>query len=89
MSKYPEHDKIRSLNGSNQVAGEFLDWIKETKGLQLCHWIPEDEELDEPEGWYTTNLSTTNLLYEFFAIDSDTLEQEKQAMLEELRGQHE
>lgn len=90
MSEYPEHDKISGLNGSNQTAGEFLDWIREEKGLRLCEWVPEgDNPYDDPEHWQSTGQSTLSLLYEFFDIDSAKLEEEKVAMLQQCRDAHE
>ena len=89
MSEYPEHDKIRALGNDNQTAGEFLDWLLNDKGYSLCTLIPEgDNRYDDPEHWQPTdNHSTEKLLYEFFGIDADKIEDEKLHMLEQLREQ--
>lgn len=84
--KLPEHDKIKALDGHNQTVGEFLDWLLDDKGYSLCTLIPEgDNRYDDPEHWQPINQHTEKLLYEFFGIDSDKIEQEKQHMLEECR----
>jgi len=92
MSEYPEHDRIRALGSDSQTAGEFLDWLLQDKGYTLCEWrkevrneLPDGYYDTEPEGQYPIYTTTEKLLYEFFGIDADKIEQEKRHMLEECR----
>ncbi len=92
MSEYPEHDKIRALGSDNHTAGEFLDWLRDEKEYSLCEWIDE-ERIELPgnhvdiirAGYRPINTTTEKLLYEFFGIDPDKIEDEKLHMLETCR----
>lgn len=85
MSEYPEHDKISGLNGSNQTAGEFLDWIREEKGYDIC----EFKEGQWSGRYHAINTSTTKLVAEYFDIDLNAMELEKREMLQQCRDAHE
>ena len=76
--KYPESDKVAAVSKESQACGEFLDWLKQEKKLELC----------EREGgeWLPTFCPTQRLLEEFFGIDPNKLEAERRAMLDEMRG---
>ena len=94
----PEHEKLEKVKEASQTIGEFLDWLKTTRGTQLSKLHKHDELCGRIYKWgegkdcglteehyqpdYT---STHNLLAEYFGIDLQKLEQEKQAMLDELR----
>lgn len=97
MSEYPEHDKIRALGSDSQTAGEFLDWLLHEKGYSLCE-EREEERIESwggryvditPKGHFPVYTATEKLLYEFFGIDADKIEQEKLHMLEECRKSQE
>jgi hypothetical protein len=90
MSEYPEHDKVEALDGHNQTAGEFLDWLVSDKGYSLCLWQEreETEDYSEPSGYSPIHKSIDSLLSEFFDIDPKVLAVEKDKMLEEFRKYH-
>jgi hypothetical protein len=126
-SYYPEHDKLRAIKDKSQAVGEFLEWLRDTKGLTICRrleaetngkppyvWKPgvttarrdrkptagrnptgfdkfNGDAEDNPdfrewfEGYHPEPTNTEKLLAEFFGIDLKALEEEKRAMLDEIR----
>lgn len=80
--KYPEHEKLLKVKDQSQVCGEFLDWLQ-GGGYHLGRYNEEGTRL------YTHTVPhLTKLLAEFFQIDQAKLEEEKRAMLDELRAAH-
>lgn len=80
MSDYPEHDKLKALNGHNQTVGQFLEWLSE-QGIDLCRY---DDSVSKYHPYPITD-SHTSLMAKFFEIDENKLEAEKLAMLTSLR----
>ncbi len=80
MSDYPEHEKLKALNGANNIVGDFISWLSE-QGIQLARWDKFDE-------LHPINDSIESLLANFFGIDRNILEQEKQAMLDQIRKEN-
>lgn len=80
MTNYPEHEKLRGLGGSNQVVGDFIEWLGEQE-IELAKW--------NRSGTYCMpiNKSRDSLIAEFFDIDRNKLESEKEAMLAAIRGE--
>lgn len=77
---YPEHTKLTSISDTSQKIGEFIDWLRSERGIDLT-------EYNQYEDFhYTTGQRTDQLLADFFGIDQDKIEAEKRAMLESLRG---
>lgn len=92
---YPEHEKLHVIADKSQACGEFFDWLQE-QGLQLCeiHSHSECSRDKDGYGWdcglergsyVPIHRPIVKLLAEFFDIDQDRLEAEKQAMLDKLR----
>lgn len=74
---YPEHDKMADVHDKSQAIGEFVDWLSErgyvlatVQGARLVEGRPRTE----------------SLLAKFFGIDLEVVEQEKRAMLDQLRA---
>lgn len=83
-SEYPEHEKMRSVMDRSRTIGDFLDWLRDEKGVSLCKWqdtIRHGPDDYTPAGFYRINKRTENLLAEFFEIDLGKVEDEKRAML--------
>lgn len=76
---YPEHEKLKALNGHNQAVGEFLDWLSEN-GYVIAKWDGRGDRL------VPTNEGFTTLMARHFEIDERRLEDEKQQMLDSLHG---
>ena len=84
--KYPQHEKIQSLNGANDHIGCFIDFLREEKNIVLTKY---DEARDGygwvAKGYYPITESLEKLLAEYFEIDLVELENEKREMLREIR----
>ena len=80
MPKYPECEKFYKIKDMSLMIGDFLAWLGSEKHVHLAH-------CEERRGYLSYYpYSTESLLAEFFNIDLDKLEKEKQEMLRELRG---
>ena len=101
MIKYelPRTRKLKAVQKESQAIGGFLEWLTCTKGIRTARYVKvwndeivESEE-DVPEEnrdeiynqLITENLDINKILAEYYGIDLNKLEQEKRAMLEELR----
>ena len=89
--KYPEHQKLQAVREKSQAIGEFLEWLRNAKGFRLAQWmkVPDESafaaEGDEVDELVEQFPNVEKLLAEHFQIDLGKLEQEKQAMLDEVR----
>lgn len=97
MSNYPEHEKLRAIAGESQACGEFLEWLQH-QGYVMALAHRHDSDCRGKDGWrlcgrregeliHAPLPSIQKLLATFFGIDPEKLEDEKQAMLAELRAQ--
>lgn len=77
---YPEHEKMSKIQDESQAQGEFLEWLQ-SKGFVLMYWD------DENDTWQYDYRPIRARLAEYHEIDLDKLEQEKRAMLAEVRGE--
>ncbi len=93
--EYPEHVKLKAVQPQSQSCGSFLEWLQHEKGLVLAEWhTPTWQELGyehEPRKRIEARLvqaavNVRGLLGEFFKIDSNKLDEEKQAMFNTLRA---
>ena len=86
--KYPECEKIAKVKDKSQLIGEFLDWARSEKNIELCEptdlMNPHDhrEILDELA---PISQSIEQLLADFFDIDLDKAEKERQQIIDDLR----
>jgi len=99
--RYPEHEKLRALEGKNDVVGEFLEWLgqqgyliaKEREGSTRVEF-----EVAEPYGsrwesgrvdvaYWPEQRSTQAWLSAYFGIDEQKLSLEKDEMLRRIREQ--
>lgn len=77
MSDYPEHAKLKALEGANQIVGNFIEWLGEAGYV-----ISKEDRYGDLQPAYRR---IDQLIAEHFEIDLDKLEEEKVAMLEEIR----
>lgn len=75
-SGYPEHDKLHMVKEHSQAIGEFLDFGSYT----LC------EEDPNTGRYWPVQKSIQTLLAEWYGIDEQKLNDEKEAMLASLRA---
>ena len=83
---YPEHEKLQEVVETSQAIGDFLDWLSSVKQIRFAKWVKDKTESGtEFEVFVQQNMQITDWTAEYFGIDLKKLEQEKLAMLEELR----
>lgn len=88
--EYTECEKMQKVSDKSQKIGQFLEWLRE-QGLTICE-IQEDfpcEECGEESMQYVEHYrSIEQRLADFFEIDLDKVEDERQHMLKELQKQN-
>ena len=82
MSEHPELDKMQSVSETSNKIGEFLDYLFHEKGYVLCYWRHNN-------AWNTDHLemvgsTTEKLLAEYYNVDLDKAEKERQAILDSI-----
>lgn len=82
MSDYPEHEKLHKISDQSQAIGEFLDWLEDEKNVYLGYTHIIDTPWSDEERFDLWHYNTQKLLAEFFDIDYDKLQAEKDIMLE-------
>jgi len=78
MKEYPEHHKQSKILDKSQAIGEFLDWLCHETDIVFGKW-------DEEDKLYPYHIQIQTLLADYFDIDLNKLEAEKQSMLEKIR----
>lgn len=79
MTIYPEHEKLKALDGANQTVGDFLEWLDD-------HGYEIGQRDDKENYLQWTGKYRDDWLAHFFDIDRKKLSAEKDAMLEEIRA---
>ncbi len=95
MDKYPECEKLQSVSEESQRIGFFLEWLKNQ--YSLCVWQegrkdyfgddPEDY-IYSPEGYYPDRKSIEAILAEYFQIDMDKVNEEREQILRDIREEN-
>jgi hypothetical protein len=96
----PELDKIKSVSGSSQTIGDFLEWLRNQdvvlaeyhKHEDSC-FPEEDTERLEPmcnmdDRLVPVQMSIERWLAKYFDIDLDKAEEERVTVLEQWRKDH-
>lgn len=83
MSRYPQHDKMRSVQTEARVVEDFIRYVKDGR---------EDVALvrfgETPSDWITlSDRDIQRLVNDYFGIDDDAFRREKQQMFNDLRQQ--
>lgn len=84
-SKYPELEKMRSVRGESRLLTEFVDWL-EDHNMRICVRTASQSVYSSPYEPIPENYE--KLFARFFAIDLEKVEDERRAMLEALREDH-
>jgi len=94
MAEYPEHEKLSSQKEAHEAVQRFLDFL-EDQGWNVCEFksftntsMRGNEYEMEPE-WSPVMKAKASIVAMFFEIDEREFENEKRAMLEGIRAQHE
>jgi hypothetical protein len=77
----PMLDKIRQVKSESQKIGAFLEWL-DLQGIQLCQTPTEPWPGEE---WRPIQERTEELLAQYFEIDRQQVESERQALLDKIR----
>lgn len=91
----PEHNKLKAISDKSQAIGDFIEWTRASLCVPHHH---EDHCRSDDTGRLMCGMSEgeyeelrtpiRKLLADYFGIDEQRLEDEKRAMLEELRSSH-
>lgn len=81
----PELDKMAAAIPAARVVGEFYDWLA-TEGIVLCSYVAPSAENGHEGSYYPVHIPAEELLRRWKGIDSDKIEQERQALMEYLRA---
>lgn len=77
---YEEHEKMKLIKNESQILGEFLSWLKDERepNIILCEYDTYDQCSE-------CRKNIEQILAEYFKIDLNKIEKEKQQMIEGLR----
>lgn len=76
--KTPELDKMAKVKDKSQAIGSFLDWLQQEKEVRLTQLVGDN--------YVPFHFSMESLLAEYFEINLNKVEKERQALLAALRG---
>lgn len=85
--EYSECEKIGKVKDQSQAIGEFIDWLQSEKGIVFARYHIEGKDpiVDYLKKLIPVHLSMEKTLAEFFDIDLNKVEEERRAMLDDLR----
>lgn len=93
--KFPEHEKLETVQAKSQAIGDFLEWLGE-QGRFIATAHSHTPDCRGSDGWRACGYFDGGLqpdpvpierrLAEYFEINLDKIEKEKQAMLRELHA---
>lgn len=83
-AQYPMHEKLKALGTDKLTVQRFIDWLFDEKEWEIC------EEAEYERGEYGDRLvpirkRREDIMAEFFEIDLTVLDDEKRAMLDNIR----
>lgn len=81
----PESDKMLAVHAKSQAIGEFLDWLRDERGITLAEFGHTRHDSDE---LYMVRIGINELLAEYFEIDLNKVEREKRAILDGVRASY-
>ena len=84
MNIYPECEKLVKHRQESQTIGKFLDWLKHERGCVIAYW-DKGEYRGDDEQLYPCRDTIEQLLAEYFNIDLNKVEKERQQIIEDLR----
>ena len=84
----PELEKLAEVRPDNQVISSFLEWLEE-KEIVLAEWSGSDCEECGAEHLIDMIQTKEQLLANYFSINLDKCEEERQAMLDQIRAEAE
>jgi len=85
---YPEHEKLKEIQPKSQAIHEFLLEFLQDKGIFLANYML-DEDGEKTDIIVPVYKNLSELVAEFYEIDLNVIENEKRAMLDEIRKANE
>lgn len=82
--KTPTLDRIKAVSGESQTVYDFLEWLRDEKGIHLAEYKTRDDTFPSTSLWLTLQ-SKDGLLHEYFKIDAAQEERERRHILEWIR----
>ena len=76
--KTPNLDKMLEIRDKAQLLSKFVDWLNDERGYHICQWFGDTLEFASYGGY-------NRLFSDFFDIDYNETEVERQAVLEYVR----
>jgi len=87
----PECDRMAAVRDDARALGEFLEWLRDEEDVVLTRHVEPEPGAKGADrftpGYYPIAMSIEDLLAHYFRIDLDTVEREKQALLDWIRAQ--
>ncbi len=81
--KYPEHEKLKAISADSQKIGDFINWLGANE-LSICGCRETHSGVD----WTPTIKPIRIILAEYFDIDQEKIDDEKDEMLKEMREEN-
>ena len=85
MTETPECDKMLAIQDKSLILSGFVDWLKEN-GYAICEQTDYEGSTYPRIQWVPQRKSYEELFANYFEIDLKKVEQEKQAILAEIRS---
>ena len=79
---YPEHERMKALNGDNDTIARFLEWLSEHDYL-ICEVVQDARGSDDIQ---PVHRGIESWLAQYFNINPAKIEAEKRAMLDSMRA---
>jgi len=80
MDAYPEHAKLSRVMERSQAIGEFLHWLCYERHIQLCSRVAGQ--------YQPVQVTMYSLLADYFGIDQEKLDREKDQILAAVRAKY-
>jgi hypothetical protein len=89
MNKYLELDRLEKIKEQSQLCGDFLKWLQTKYRMLNKRESFNTEDVVHIAYYYSSPINISELLAEFFDIDLNEIENEKEQMLKELSNKEE
>lgn len=84
-----ENEKYVLAKSNATIIGSFIEWLEEEKNVVLCTKREEEGRRRTVTTFEPMPALLKKFVYEFFEVDLDKVDKEKEQMLEEIRKKNE
>ena len=81
-ARKPELDKLAEVNDEMEVVLDFLRWLTDSD-FMICEWSRDEQE------YISSRVNASDLVNNFFDIDQELVEKERQELLAKIREKNE